>query len=237
MKATLKRKANVAKLTVYTEFVTTEPRPDYRPGQYFYVTLSPEDTAHREELTHHFTITNSPLEADKLSFTTRLRTRESLFKRTLNALPLRSEVEIGKIEGDFVLPHTPVQPIVFIALGIGITPYISMLRTLAAQNRNPRITLFYSDNETASMPYLAEVRQYEREHSNLRLVTIVTREPGWKGETRHVDSDLLRKTVGTLDDHLFYISGPPKAVFSVGDNLKAAGVPERNIKMDDFFGY
>jgi ferredoxin-NADP reductase len=238
MKAILKKKEEVAKLTCYAEFEVQGERPDFKAGQYFYVTLRPEDTEHQKELTHHISMVNSPNEKGILALTTRMRLEESLFKRTLNEMQNGDEVEIGKIEGSFVLPEQMDRPIVFIALGIGITPYRSMLRYAFEENKPYKFTLIYSDNEVESMAFLDELKQMEQEHpDNLKLIQVVTNDDSWQGEKRHVDANFLTDYISDIKKPLYYISGPPKAVFAVRDNFKEAGIPEDQIKADDFYGY
>jgi ferredoxin-NADP reductase len=238
MKAILKKKEEVAKLTCYAEFEVQGERPTFETGQYFYVTLRPEDTEHQKELTHHISIVNSPNEKGILALTTRLRLKESLFKRTLNEMQLGEEVEIGKIAGEFVLPDSTDRPVVFIALGIGITPYRSMLRWALEENKPYNFTLIYSDDEIESMAFLEELKQMEKEHSdNFRIVQVVTKDENWQGEKRRVDANFIKHYFDDITKPLYYISGPPKAVFAVRDNFKEAGIPEDQIKADDFYGY
>jgi ferredoxin-NADP reductase len=238
MKAILKKKEVVARLTCYAEFEVEGNRPGFEAGQYFYITLRPEYTKHREELTHHISIVNSPNEAGILALTTRMRVKESLFKRTLDEMNVGDEVEIGKIEGDFVLPDSTDTPIVFVALGIGITPYRSMLRYAFEEQKPYDITLIYSDNEIESMAFLDEMVHMEQDHpENFRIIQVVTQDENWHGEKRHVDADMLKAYFDDFKNNLYFISGPPKAVFSVRDNFKEAGIPEERIKADDFYGY
>jgi len=237
MKAILKKKDNVAKLTCYAEFELDGQRPDFTPGQYFFVTLNPGDETHKDELTHHFSIVNSPNQEGVLVLTTRLRLDESLFKRTINEALIGDEVEIGKIAGSFVLPEDTGQPIVLIALGIGITPYISMLRWAMEENKPYEFTLIYSDNETESMAFLDELKQMEKDHSNLKLILTVTKEEGWQGEKRHVDGQFLADHLDDIENKLYYVSGPPKVVEAVAGSLKKAGIAEDTIKTDSFSGY
>ena len=237
MRAILKKKDNVAKLTCYAEFELQEARPDFTPGQYFFVTLNPENEEHKDELTHHFSIVNSPDQEGVLALTTRLRLDESLFKRTLNDAQIGDEVEIGKIAGSFVLPENTDKPVVLIALGIGITPYISMLRWAMQENEPYEFTLIYSDNETESMAFLDELKQMEKDHPNLKLILSVTKEEGWQGEKRHVDGQFLGDHLDDIENKLYYVSGPPKVVEAVAASLKEAGIAEENIKTDSFSGY
>jgi ferredoxin-NADP reductase len=236
MKAILKNKRTVAKQTCYAEFEVGSDRPDFKAGQYFYITLNPADTEHKEDLTHHISIVNSPNEPGILALTTRLR--DSLFKNTLRDMQPGDEVEIGKIEGSFVLPDSTDKPIVLIALGIGITPHRSILRYAFEANKPYNFTLIYSDNDIESMAFLEEMKQLQQAHpDNLRLIQVVTGDDSWQGEKRHVDADFLRDYFDDITGNLYYVSGPPQAAFAVRDNFKAAGIPEDQIKVDDFFGY
>jgi ferredoxin-NADP reductase len=237
MQAILKKKDMVAKLTCYAEFDLQGEQVDFTPGQYFFVTLKPGDEEHKEELTHHFSIVNSPNQKGVLAFTTRLKLEESLFKRTLNESKIGDEVEIGKIAGTFVLPERSDKPIVFIALGIGITPYMSMLRFAFEEKKNYKFTLIYSDNKTESMAFLSELKQMEKDHPNFKLIISVTKEEGWQGEKRHVTGQFLKDYLKDIEKNLYYISGPPKVVEAVAQSLKDAHIPDDNIKTDSFSGY
>jgi ferredoxin-NADP reductase len=237
MRAIIKKKDTVAKLTCYAEFDLQGQEPDFIPGQYFFVTLKPDDQEHKDELTHHFSIVNSPNQKGVLALTTRLRLAESLFKRTLNEAKVGEAVEIGKIAGSFVLPDPTDKPIVLIALGIGITPYISMLRYAFEDNKDYKFSLVYSDNETQSMAFLDELKAMEQAHQNLKLIISVTQDEDWQGERRHVDGQFLKDYLTDVENNLYYISGPPKAVEAVAASLKDSAIPENNIKTDSFSGY
>jgi ferredoxin-NADP reductase len=238
MRAVLKKKEMVAKLTCYAEFEVQGERPDFIAGQYFFVTLNPADRAHTDELTHHISMVNSPNDKGILALTTRLRLDQSLFKRTLNEMKIGDEVEIGKINGSFVLPQATDNPIVFIALGIGITPYRSMLRWAFEENKPYNFTIIYSDNDIESMAFLDELKTMADEHpNNLRFIQVVTQDEGWLGEKRHVDANFLKDYLNDIKAPVYYISGPPGPVIAVRDNFKAAGIPEDQIKADSFSGY
>lgn len=237
MKAIISKKDMAAEMTCYAEFDLQGENPSFIPGQYFFVTLKPEDEVHKDELTHHFSIVNSPNQAGILALTTRLRLEQSLFKRTLNEAKLGDNVEIGKIAGSFVLPEPTGNPIVMIALGIGITPFISMLRWAFEENKPYQFTLVYSDNEVKSMAFLDELKQMEASRDNLKLITSVTGQQDWDGENRHVDAQLLKQYLGDIAGRLYFVSGPPSIVEKVASSLKAAGIPEDTVKTDNFSGY
>jgi ferredoxin-NADP reductase len=238
MKAKISKKEMAAEMTCYAEFDLQGQDVSFIPGQYFFVTLNPADETHKDELTHHFSIVNSPDQKGFLALTTRLRLEQSLFKRTLNEAQVGDEVEIGKIAGSFVLPEDTSKPIVLIALGIGITPYISMLRWAFEEKLDYKFTLIYSDNEVKSMAFLEELKQMEQQHDNLKLITSVTGDESTEGEKRHVDGDFVKEYLGdNFAGWHYFVSGPPTIVESVTASLKQAGIAEDKIKTDSFSGY
>ncbi len=236
MRAIIGKKVPVAKGTLYVKFDLQGEEVSFEPGQYFFVTLKPSDETHKEDLTHHFSIVNSPDQKGILALTTRIRP-ESLFKRTLEAAKEGSEVEIGKITGSFTLPVGTDKPVVLIALGIGITPYMSMMNWAFQNHKNYNFTLIYSDDDTESMAFLEELKQFEQKHNNFKLVITVTNDKNWEGENRHVDGNFLSDYLEQVEDNYYFVSGPPKAVDAVTTNLKRAGISEENIKTDSFSGY
>jgi len=161
MPAKIKGKPEVAKRTMLFEYDLLGDKIDFKPGQYFHVAI-------REGLKHHFTIVNSPHEKGILSHATRMR--DSEFKNYLRDLPIGADVEVYKIKGEFVLPDDTAKPLVFIALGIGVTPYISMLRFIKEKKLNYKITLVYSDSDKESMAFLQELEVYAKDNPNFRLI-------------------------------------------------------------------
>jgi ferredoxin-NADP reductase len=232
MKAKIKEKREVAKGTLEITYDLLDQGVDFKPGQYFYVTLP-------GNLEHHFTIVSSPTQKGILMNTTRVRDTE--YKKKLAELPEGVEVEVGRIEGDFVLPQEEEEEegkeLIFIALGIGITPYMSMLRYIKDTGKKFKITLIYSDSDTESMAYLPELEHFETENENFRMILTVTKDETWEGEKRHVDIQFLKDYFDDLNNKIYYISGPPKAVFTLRDNLIEGGIPKDDIKAEDFSGY
>ncbi len=227
MNGTLTEKREIANGTGVFRFRTDEDVP-FVPGQYFHIKF-------RDDLKHHFTISNSPNEPRIISLTTRLRDTE--FKNALRSLPIGGTAEIYKINGEFTLPERISEPIVFIALGIGITPYISMLRYLDEEGRLSGITLIYSDSDAASMAYVSELEELSRTHDGFRLIITITGDPAWSGERRRVDAAFVREYIPGRDTSRYYVSGPPDAVVSVGNELRKLGIAQDRIKSEEFPGY
>lgn len=236
MRALVKEKREVAKGTLLVLFDLQGAEVEYRPGQYFWVELL--DSRHDDErgLRRHITAVTSPTERGVLGLCTRLR--DSAFKKTLAELEVGDEVEVEHPKGDFALPEDAGRPYVFVAGGIGITVFRSMLRYIADAGAPYRVTLVYSNRDRESTPFLDELQELERAVPGLRVVLTMTQDDGWNGESRHVDAELLRDHLdGGLGDYTYLVAGPPAMVESVVDSLRAAGVPEEQVVPDRFSGY
>ncbi len=207
---------------------------DFRPGQYFWLTLDPP---HDDEKgpRRHFSVVTSPNERGVLGLYTRLR--DSAFKRSINELPVGSEVEVEEPKGSFLLPEETDERFVFIAGGIGITVFRCMLCYIAEEQLQHRVTLVYSNRDRESAAFLTELLELEQGNPNLQLVLTMTDDPAWEGESRRSDAELLHDHLGDeLQSSTYLIAGPPAMVDGVG-TLQAAGVPEEHVRPDRFSGY
>lgn len=228
MQGKLVEKSEIAKGTMLFKFSLPE-NIEFQSGDVFHIKFS-------ENVKHHFTIVNSPNEARTVSVATRMR--DSEFKNTLKAMSMGDEAEIYfKKKGEFVLTEDTFKPLVFIALGIGITPYISMLRYIKEQHLSYQITLIYSDSDRQSMAFLSELESYARENPNFKMILTITKDPNWTGESRHVDDEFIQKYIKDPKECVYYISGPPKAVEAVSSAISLLGVAPENIHASSFVGY
>src|SRR5918992_4858500 len=177
MRAQLKEKREIAKGTLLATFDLLGEDVAFKPGQYFFVALP--DVGHQDErgLRRHITVVTSPNEKGVLGFATRMR--DSAFKRSLREVPPGTEVEVEPPKGDFVLPEETSRPLVFVAGGIGITVFRSMLRYIREERLAHRVTLIYSNRDLESTAFLDELRELERELPALRLARTMGGRPGW----------------------------------------------------------
>jgi ferredoxin-NADP reductase len=234
MQARIKEKEEVATGTLLVTFDLLGEEVDFRPGQYFFVTLP--DIGHQDErgLRRHITVVTSPNEKGVLGLATRLR--ESAFKRTLRELPIGTEVEVEQPKGDFALPDSSRQ-LVFVAGGIGITVFRSMLQYIREEELPHHVTLIYSNRDRESTAFLDELQALEKENPNFRLILTMTQDPDWKGETRKVDIRFFEDYLGAELDYTFLIAGPPSMVEAVQSELDEAGVKEEHVIAQRFSGY
>jgi ferredoxin-NADP reductase len=165
------------------------------------------------------------------------RLRDSAFKRTLAELEVGDEVEVEEPKGSFLLPEDTSAEYVFVAGGIGITVFRSMLRYIADTGAPYRVTLVYSNRDSASTAFLDELSELEARIDGLRVVLTMTDDPDWEGETRHLDADVLAELVGGLEGKRFLVAGPPAMAEAVAGSLRSAGLPEDRVLADTFSGY
>jgi ferredoxin-NADP reductase len=234
MKATVAETREVAKGTLLALF-EVEGYPDFRPGAYFWVELP--DRGHEDEkgLRRHISLVTSPTDRPLVGLATRLR--DSAFKRTLAELEVGDEIVVEEPKGSFLLPEDTSADYVFVAGGIGITVFRSMLRYIADRDLPYTVTLCYSNRDRESAAFLEELEELERRIEGLRVVLTFTEDEGWEGESRRIDAAMLEDHVGELDEKHFLVAGPPAMTEAVVDALHAAGVAEDRVLAGKFSGY
>jgi ferredoxin-NADP reductase len=236
MRATIKEKREVAKGTLMVVFDLQGREVDFIPGQYFWVELLDPPYDDERGPRRHISIVTSPTERGVLGLATRLR--DSAFKRTLRELEPGDAVEVEEPKGTFLLPPETDRDYVFVAGGIGITVFRSMLRYIRDKGLPYRVTLVYSNRDRESTAFLDELEELEREIPGLRVVLTMTQDDAWDGERRRIDPELLRDYLGDdLSRYTYLIAGPPAMVESVGDAIEGAGVPEERLLLSRFAGY
>lgn len=169
------------------------------------------------------------------------RTSDSAFKTILAEAPLGGSYEVVGPIGAFSLHEDSSIPAVFVAGGIGITPFRSILREVAARGLDHRITLIYSNRCPEEAAYLDELSGLAGRLPNLRLVLTMTRAEdsvrGWDGLRHRIDLDFLREQVGDLTAPIFYVAGPSRIIAAVSQALTEAGADLARLKKDEFTGY
>lgn len=211
---------------------------DFKPGQATDVTLSDPPETDFEGNTRTFSIASSPFES-QLMFTTRMR--DTAFKRSLKKVPLGTEVKITPAMGSFTLHRNPAKAAVFLAGGIGITPFLSIVRQADHDRLPHKLHLFYSNRRPEDTAFLDALQILEESNPNFHLICNMTEMPKlqkeWKGETGSINKKTLSRHLTTLHGPIFYIAGPPVMVAGMNKMLADAGVDEDDIRAEDFAGY
>lgn len=179
-----------------------------------------------------FTIASAPHERELMIAT---RMRDSAFKRTLAALPMGAKISMDGPAGLMTLHEDASRPAVFLAGGIGITPFLAIARDAAARRLPHRLLLIYSNRRPQDAAFLDELKRMES--PNFRLVTTMTAAPDWKGETRLIGRELLAKHVPDVRAPVYYFAGPPGMTMAVQGMLSELGVSEEAMRSEEFYGY
>jgi len=144
---------------------------NFKAGQFADVTLTDPPETDAEGNTRTFSIASPPFE-NELLFTTRMR--DSAFKRSLKKVPLATAVKIGAAAGSFTLHKNPAKPAVFLAGGIGITPFLSILRQADRDRLPHKLYLFYSNRRPEDAAFLDTLQTLETTNPNFHLICTMT---------------------------------------------------------------
>jgi len=143
------------------------------------------------------------------------------------------------LAGDFVCPKNKDKKLVFIAGGIGITPFRSIIKYLLDIKEKRDIVLFFSNYTPADVVYKDIFDQGERQ-LGIKTIYTVTNDPypaDWRGERGFVDEQMIKRTVPDYKERTFYLSGSHAMVVAFDGILQKMGVKKRQIKKDFFPGW
>lgn len=210
----------------------------FKAGQYVDVTLINPPETDSEGIIRSFSIASAPYE-DQLLVVTRMR--KSAFKRVLAILPLGTEVKLEGPMGSFTLHKNRVKAGVFLAGGIGITPFLSMLRQAAEEKLPQRLYLFYSNRHPKDAAFLKDLEILSKVNTNFIFIPSMSEmeksQPGWSSEVGFIDREMLLRHMDSLKGPIYYVAGPPAMVVAIREMLTKAGVEEDDIRTEEFGGY
>ena len=210
------------------------PRPeglDYKPGQFFFVTLKHEG----KELSHHFSFSSSPTEKDHIEFTKKLS--ESEYSKALKTANIEDWVRIDAPYGQFTF-EGEYPKIALLGGGIGITPFMSICRNATDRGLDSKITLFYGCRTPSDIVFRQEFEELAKRNRNLKIVfTLSEASPDWEGKTGNIDMDMIKAELPDFKDNIFYACGPPPMVKAMQGLMEGMGLPKERLKLEYFTGY
>ncbi len=221
----LLRANDIAEGTV--EFVLERPEGfAFLPGQHVSIKLDRLKFEDPLGPRRTFTIASAPHEPELLFVT---RNRGSGFKRTL--FEGGTDMELLGPLGNMTLDAS--KPALFIAGGVGISPFRSMVLDVLHRDSDQPMTLLYSERREAAAVFLPLFGETARSHpSRFRFELILT----GGDAAKRIDAERIRRAAGDLRP-IFYLCGPPGFVESVQNMLRDLAVDARNIKAEIFRGY
>jgi ferredoxin-NADP reductase len=207
---------------------TKPPGFVFKPGQAVTLLLTdpPPEPNSRQRI---FSLVSAPFDAE-LAVATRMR-EGSAFKRALKSLPPGAKLGLKGPRGVMTLHEDRSRAAVFIAGGIGITPFMSMLRQAAHDRLDQRLLLLCSNRRAEDTPFLAELQALERQSDNFRLLARMTDRDGF------VDEKAIKQFVGDAAAPIHYLAGPPAMVDAMKALLRGAGVSDADVRSERFYGY
>jgi len=213
---------------------------DFVPGQFVEISL-PGLKSDPRGPAREFSIANAP---DEPGITIITRLSQSPYKQALAALTLRDTVNLVGPYGRFTLDTLPIlmfpsylvageHEIVFVASGVGIAPFVSMLRHMKRVGFPCAVTLFFKTKSRARAPYLGEMEELARVHPELTLVVEA-------GDVFHETLARLATNANPLVQEparYFFMAGGPHVMRAAYDTLRANGVLNERIYTEEFSGY
>lgn len=203
------------------------------PGQYIELSL-PHKHADTRGVRRMFSIVSIP-GVSHVEVAVKIPEPSSTFKHVLNQLQPGDSVRATTVGGDFTLPRDKKQKVLLVAGGIGVTPYVSQLRSLIQNQEQRDITLIYAVATTDEIAY-ADVLQQSGAQIVVVSSNIKQRMPDWSYvELPQLDIGVIREHVPDVRERIVYISGPPGMVNGLKRTFKQAHA--KRIKTDFFSGY
>lgn len=233
----LRRREEVAEQTMAFHF-DKPPAFQSKAGQTMDLTLVDPPETDSEGNTRTFSIVSAPQEPELMIAT---RMRDTAFKRVLKSLPIGAPLQVDGPMGSFTLHHNAAKPAVFLAGGIGITPFRSMVHDAVAQKLPHALYLFYSNHRPEDAAFLDDLQKLADTSSTFHFVPTMTemarsRRP-WRGLTGVIDRTMLLAHLSNLAGPIYYSAGPPGMVTAMRQMLTGAGVDEDDIRTEEFAGY
>ncbi|HSG22386.1 MAG TPA: FAD-dependent oxidoreductase [Azonexus sp.] len=210
----------------------------FKPGQAIDVVLIEAPGSDAESARHTFSIASAPFESH---LTVATRMRDSAFKRALKSLAIGSPIRFEGPSGSLTLHNNRARTAVLIAGGIGITPFISILRQAAHDQLPQALILLYSNRRPEDTAFLDELQGLEEKYKHFRLVATMTQmdksSRSWQGPTGLIDAALVKQINGELAAPIYYLAGPPAMVEAMRQTLNLAGIDDDDIRSEEFYGY
>lgn len=206
----------------------------YWPGQFRFISLHrPGRPFSGEE--HHFTISSSPTQPGVHTSTIK---ESGDFTKTIGQTKPGDKASVRGAYGRFSHVFYPEdRSIVFIAGGIGITPFMSMLRYMRDTKSDHDVVLLWGNRTPDDIVFGEELEQMQAAQTPRLKVVHVLSQAGsdWQGETGYVDGKKIEQYCGSVAGKAFYVCGPPKMMDMVDAALRDLGVPVDSIRQERFY--
>lgn len=200
---------------------------DFQPGQFLFIQLFRKG---RLSSSHPFTISSSPT-SENISITPK---ELGDFTRTIKETSVGEKAFIDAPYGVFSFLNIDHDELVFIAGGIGITPFMSMLRYMHALKLDLQVNLFWINRNESNLCFREELEQIQEDLPGLSIIKIMTQQPDWPGVKERLSAELISEKLGNLDHKNFFVCGPAEMNKQIVAELRQMKVPGDRIHSELF---
>jgi len=210
----------------------------FMAGQFCFLVV-PDIGFHDERgLRRAFSIASSPAEKDLLFV---MKTSDSALKRTMSEISPGTLITVESPVGNLTLPQETSTPLVFLAGGVGIAPFRSLIRYAVDTDTGYAITLFYSSQIPEETPFLEELQHIPEKYPRVAVTVTMTRvgevQANWSGPTSRINPEMIKDGCRSWESAIYYIVGPPPMANGMKQMLQGMNIPPARIKMELFTGY
>ena len=211
---------------IWSLFFTGE-KINYKPGQFMLIQLMRNG---KRSSSHPFTISSSPTR-ERVSITPK---ELGDFTATIKDTKVGDLAFIDAPYGVFSFLNYETDELVFIAGGIGITPFMSMLRYIFDKQLKNKVTLFWANKNESNLCFRDELDEMQKEMDNLTVVLVMSGQKDWPGEQGRINGELLQKYLPDLENKDFFVCGPPPMSRAVRAELEKMKIPSHKIHYEVF---
>lgn len=208
---------------------------NFTPGQYMEWTLPHEKIDSRGNR-RYFSIASAP--SEDLMIAVKFYNDSSSFKKALFNLDVKERIIASSLSGDFILPKNLNTPVVFIAGGVGIAPFRSIIRDIVDKKKQVDIVILFANQKREDIVFkdlFEEAKKFGV--STIYILTDTSSiPPDWEGEAGRINASMIQRVPNYMS-RTFYISGPQPMVRSYQDLLKTLGIQDKKVIVDYFPGY
>ena len=216
----------IAEDTFEIRFGLENKRFNFKAGQYVKISIKVNVKDNRGS-SKDFSISSSPNTKDYIATCLRIPDKASEFKQFITSCPIGTKVRIVGPQGVFTLPEKTDRHIVMLAGGIGITPFMSMIRFSGEEGLEYKLHLVYTNKNKKRLAYLKELKILEKKNPNFNMETLFER----------INQEFIAEKVKKSQNALWYICGLPAMVVNVREILMKTSVAEKDIFLEEFTGY
>jgi len=246
MKVVRREQACEGIASFYLEPCDQKPIPVFRPGQH--LTLYWDKLADKKKIRRCYSLSSNPLQTQQLRLSVKLQEYNDGTKGFVS-----NHLHSNVWEGDQLFVHAPQghfywderleKAPVFVATGIGITPFISMVHGVVGAGKAPsEAWLFWGCRTRDHIPFREEFKALKEAYPSLRIILALSKETDWKEEW--VDECVLgeRLSLETITSRLpsrdfhFFLCGSQNMMESFSEGLKSWGVPKAHVEFESFGG-